>query len=320
MKFFFWFALAGCAVAAFLVAPRRHEVDGLSMAPGLLPGDVVSSGWIPQADRVTAPRRFERWILAAPDGQPAIKRLVGLPGETVTIIAGDLAVDGAVALTPPTVLAQVASRAGDCAAADGPWQRVFAPGAVYDDADFAPHESRRLLPVRDVGLAAVIDAARIAPGDVAIRVGRRAVRWQLVDPGRYAMVAGRLDGRLVGAAWRLPPGALMHDGRSPLPPQAPQAWAITESWPNDETAATPLGLRITRSGRGCSPQETDQAIESCTAWRDILHRPPASGTYEWQLDPAEIFVLGDFPSGSRDSRHWGPLPIQALHHRGEPSP
>jgi len=34
MKLFFWLSLACCAVAAFLVAPQRHEVDGLSMARG----------------------------------------------------------------------------------------------------------------------------------------------------------------------------------------------------------------------------------------------------------------------------------------------
>jgi type IV secretory pathway protease TraF len=28
---------------------------------------------------------------------------------------------------------------------------------------------------------------------------------------------------------------------------------------------------------------------------------------EWRLGPDEFFVLGDFPSASRDSRHWGPL-------------
>lgn len=277
----------------------------------------MSSDWIPQADRWIAPRRFERWIVTAPDGQPAIKRLVGLPGETVAIVEGDLAMNGVVALTPPSVLAQVASQAGDCEVADGPWQRVFAGRQVYDDADFAPHESRRLLPVRDVGLTAVIDA-RGGPVEAVMRVGSRAVRWRLVNPGRYAVAAGRLDGRLVGVAWRLPATSALYDARSPLPPYAPAAWAVAEPWRDADASAMLLGLRVARDGIACSPQEADRLIAACSTWRDILHQPPAAGTHEWHLGPGEIFVLGDFPSGSRDSRHWGPLPTKALHHRVHP--
>lgn len=311
---------AGAAVlgGVWVVWPRLHEVDGLSMAPALLPGDVVSSGFVPQARRWARPARFERRIVTAPDGRPAIKRVVGLPGEKVAIDAGDLAVDGAVVLTPPAILAQVASRAGECQAADGPWQRVFTAADVYDDAPFAPHESRWLLPVRDVGLAAVIDAARTSPLEVAIRVGPRAMRWRLDEPRRHALVAGRLDGRLVGVVWRVPAGSDGHERRSPLPPLAPQAWAIADPWPGAESPLPSLGLHIAADGRVLSLEEADQVIESCTAWRDILHLSPATGAREWQLGPGEIFVLGDYPSGSRDSRHWGPLSTTALHHRAHP--
>jgi type IV secretory pathway protease TraF len=33
------------------------------------------------------------------------------------------------------------------------------------------------------------------------------------------------------------------------------------------------------------------------------------------MGSGEVFVVGDFPAGSRDSRHWGPLPTAALRHR-----
>jgi signal peptidase I len=86
--------LAGLVIAIVaLAAPRRHEVVGLSMAPALRPGDIVSSGWLPQADRLTRPRRFDRWLLAGPDATPIIKRIIGLPGETVQIVDGDLVID-----------------------------------------------------------------------------------------------------------------------------------------------------------------------------------------------------------------------------------
>jgi type IV secretory pathway protease TraF len=57
----------------------------------------------------------------------------------------------------------------------------------------------------------------------------------------------------------------------------------------------------------------DAMIERIVVWRDILHRPGADGMVEWRLGPDVFFVLGDFPSGSRDSRHWGPLERSMLH-------
>jgi aryl-alcohol dehydrogenase-like predicted oxidoreductase len=35
----------------------------------------------------------------------------------------------------------------------------------------------------------------------------------------------------------------------------------------------------------------------------------------WTLSAGEVFAAGDFPSGSRDSRHFGPLPLTALRYR-----
>jgi len=322
-----WLLVGLCALAAFFARPPRYEIDGLSMAPALLPGDIVSSGWLPQADRLTPPRRFQRWLVTAPDGRPAIKRVVGLPGETASLIAGDLAIDGAVVLTPPDALAELASPVAAAAPHDGGWQRTFAAPAIYDDAPFAPHESRRLLPVRDVGLAAIVDATSAAPLEAAIRLGPRAVRWRLTTPARHALVAGRLDGRLVAAAWLLPAESALASGRSPLPPRPPRQWPIAEPWPEGVDGPPLLGLRLARDGEAVRAADCDSLVLACTVWRDILHRPPADGTTEWRLGPSEVFVLGDFPSGSRDSRHWGPVAVDALHHRvqsghhhfGEPS-
>ncbi len=301
-----------CAAGCWLLPPWRYEVDGLSMAPALLPGDTVSSGWLPRAGRLFPPRRFERWIVSSPDGRPAIKRLCGLPGEAVAIADGDLAIDGTVVLTPPHVLAALASPAGECLAADGPWQRAFDPAGVRDDVGFAPHESRRLLPVRDVGLAAVIDAVGPGPVDAAIRVGRRAIRWQLPSPGRHAVVAGRLDGCLVASAWSLPSGSPTSGGRCALPPCPPREWAIAKPWLASDADRPLLAIHLARAGTPIPAPEADRLIHTCTAWRDVLHLPPADGRKRWQLAADEIFVLGDFPPGSRDSRQWGPLVMTAL--------
>ena len=300
---------------AVVAAPRRHEVDGLSMAPALRPGDVVSSGWLPQADRLGSPRRFDRWLLAAPDGTPILKRIVGLSGETVGIVGGDVVIDDKAVLTPPPLLAEVASVVAACDSGPGRWQRFFPRESIYDDADFAPDESRRLLPVRDIGLAAVIDATSRAPLTAALRVGSRAIRWSL-PAGRFALVAGRLDGHLVAVAWSLG-NSPSTTGRSALPAHPPEAWQVAEPWTDSDhsNSTVPLGLSLMTDGHSLDPAATDHCLERCIVWRDMLHRVPPDGTASWQVGPGEVFVLGDFPSGSHDSRHWGPLPTTTLQHR-----
>lgn len=301
---------------AALAAPRRHEVVGLSMAPALRPGDIVSSGWLPQADPLFRLRRFDRWLLAGPDATPIIKRIIGLPGETVQIVDGDLVIDDEALLTPLPVLAQVASAVAPCDTRPGVWQRFFPGERVYDDADFAPEESRRLLPVRDIGLAVVIDAPQASPVTAAIRVGGRAIRWHL-PAGRFALVAGRLDGHLVAAAWTLA-GSPVTASRSALPPDPPAAWQIAEPWAEssgDEEPLPVLGLSLADASGPLEAVAVDRYVARCLVWRDMLHRLPPDGRARWEVGSGEVFVVGDFPAGSRDSRHWGPLPTAALRHR-----
>jgi type IV secretory pathway protease TraF len=312
-----------CGVGVF-APPRRYQVDGLSMAPGLRPGDVVTTGWFPSLDRLRQPRRHERWILTSPDGSPAIKRVVGLPGETVSIRDGDLAIGGRTILTPPSILAELASPVPEAQivsdgddAADGRWQRTVSLPVVLDDAAFAPAERRMLLPVRDVGLAAVI-RLRESPQQgatvrVLARVGGFVVPWRLKASGLYGVVAGRLDGHLVGAAWPIAEMlGLDEHSHSCLPALAPVTWDVARPWPYSTTpdadeAPPVLGLGLDVAGGPASRDNADAMIEQLVVWRDILHRPAADGVVEWRVESGNFFLLGDFPSGSRDSRHWGPL-------------
>ena len=328
-------AVAMLCVVAVLAPPRRYEIDGLSMAPGLLPDDVVESGWFPTFDRLRSPRRNERWILTTPDGAPAIKRVAGLPGEMVSISDGDLAVAGRTVLTPPQVLAELASAVPEAVivadgddGTDGRWQRTVAPIDVLDDASFAPEERRLLLPVRDVGLAAVISLHESPPQDAAVRVRIRVdgfvVPWRLKKGGRHAVVAGRLDGHLVGASWPIfdAAGRTADAGRA-VPPDAPAAWDVSLPWPDGssldaESRSPALALGLSTNGIPMSRASAAAMIERVVVWRDTLHRPAADGEIEWRLGPDAFFVLGDFPSGSRDSRHWGPLGRGAFRHRAHP--
>jgi len=323
---------AACAVAilcclAVLAPPRRYVVDGVSMAPGLQPGDVVATSWFPLLDQLRRPRRHERWILALPDGTAAIKRVVGLPGETVSIRDGDLTIGGQTFIASPQLLADMASAVGGMtihadgdAAAGGRWQRTVPTTVVFDDATWAPAESRMLLPVRDTGLAVVL-FLRTAPAagepvHARIRVGDVVVPWRINAAGRYALVAGRLDGHLVGAAWPIPDADdRSKHTRSCLPPHAPPDWDVVEPWPQsavadsdaDDAVNPPLAVGLTVAGVPVDCTTADDMIEHVRVWRDNLYRPAADGVVEWQLGPDALFVLGDFPSASRDSRHWGPL-------------
>jgi len=334
---------AACAVAilcclAVLAPPRRYVVDGLSMAPGLKPGDVIESGWFPWLDRLRRPQRHERWVLALPDGTSAIKRVVGLPGETVSIRDGDLTIDGHTFVAPPHLFAETAAavdgvtlRTDGNGAEGGPWQRTVPAPVIFDDATWAPAESRTLLPVRDRGLAVVL-FLRAAPSAgepvrARIRVGDFVVPWRIKAAGRYALVAGRLDGHLVGAAW---PITDADDGTTPnrscLPPHAPPDWDVTEPWqerlsadPHADEARNPtLALGLTVAGVPLERTAADDMIEHVIVWRDILYRPAADGVVEWRLGPDAFFVLGDFPSASRDSRHWGPLSPGTFRSRAAP--
>ncbi|MDA0253943.1 MAG: S26 family signal peptidase [Planctomycetota bacterium] len=306
--------LAGIAVTVGLaLAPRRYEVEGISMGPGLLPGDLVSTGWLPERDRWRTPERFDRWIVTLPDGSAGIKRLTGVPGETVSLAAGDLAIDGELVLKSPAVLASIGSVvSGEAAPAKTAWSRE--PELVLDRAPFATEMvNLRLLPVRDIGFAAIIDVADGQPGRLRVRgtVGSLSITWRL-SGGRCCLVAGRLDGHEVAVAWPLPAGAtLLADDSRCLPPGAPGRWSVARPWPagdgDDDAPAMSLDLLPGGEVRG--------GIERVIVWRDSRYRPAADGTTRWQLGQDAFFLLGDFSAGSRDSRQFGPLPRSALRHR-----
>jgi signal peptidase I len=301
------------AVAALLGRPLRWEVDGLSMAPGLLPGDIVHSAAFPLLDALRPPRRFDRFVVRAPDDSIGIKRIVGLPGERLSIVDGDLAIDGDVVLTPPRVLAEITSPvpAREERLTDGSI-RLVVDDPPLDDAPFAPEERRVLLPVRDIGLAAVVNAQK-SNACLRLTVGDRAVRFRPQDTGRFMLVAGRLDGRFVAAAWLLVSSDRKIEGeRSGLSGCPPAAWQLVNPWVDAGAADARLRLECRDES---SPSSGVMSVESLFAWRDILHRPGADGVVEWRLAPDELFLLGDFPSGSRDSRQWGPISADRILHR-----
>lgn len=85
------------------------RIEGHSMEPGLRDGQVA---WAFRAWCAGAPARGQVWIVEGPQG-PAVKRVLGLPGETLRERGGDLWV-GSARLEEPYV-ARVDAMDG------GPW-------------------------------------------------------------------------------------------------------------------------------------------------------------------------------------------------------
>jgi signal peptidase I len=74
---------------------RAFAIPTGSMAPTLVPGDRVLAETLP----VPPPRRGEVWLFrmpkaASPAPSLAVKRVIGLPGESVEVASGRVLVDG----------------------------------------------------------------------------------------------------------------------------------------------------------------------------------------------------------------------------------
>lgn len=86
-----WIPLAALALALSpLLVVHPVRVTGHSMEPALHDGDLR---WCLRAWAIHAPLRGEIWVVAGPSG-PSIKRVVGLPGETVDWRGSDVWING----------------------------------------------------------------------------------------------------------------------------------------------------------------------------------------------------------------------------------
>jgi signal peptidase I len=94
--------LVAAAAAALRTELEPMLVEGGSMRPTLDPGQRIAVGPL---DR--PPARGELVVVRRPEGLEVVKRVVGLPGERVRLVAGRLEVDGRPVpepyLGPPTV-------------------------------------------------------------------------------------------------------------------------------------------------------------------------------------------------------------------------
>lgn len=353
-----WAAIVSTAIQSH---ETRMQVVGWSMAPGLSDGD-----WIMSQRLDGKPRRLSRVVCRSPHGA-VVKRLVGYGGERITCRLGELAIDGRQAQKTPRQLAELGTivvdtndplggewqpegdgwrrgeggwewlayeaRATEWFAYSDPVRAVGVRGVpsvlLFDDAPWLPAESRRLEAVRDTGVAAIID--------ITVPVGRTAEIWirhpsgmalsGVRGAGRMAVVAGRLDGRLVAAAWPILPAPARSETSDRLcsPSLRWALGAIASGWPvvwpaardqrdhpdadvMDAASGYAIGLRLTATtGNGEGRSVCHARVRRLALWRDV-HWLPGPGKETWEVPAGHVFLLGDCPAASRDCRHWGAVP------------
>jgi signal peptidase I len=87
----YWVPLAAVALALSpLLVVHPVRISGHSMEPALKEGDLR---WAQRAWASHAPKRGEIWAVEGPHG-PSVKRVLGLPGESVTWRGPDLWING----------------------------------------------------------------------------------------------------------------------------------------------------------------------------------------------------------------------------------
>ncbi len=82
-----WYTLGAVTYATSL---RLYTIPSGSMSPTLAPGDKVCAELAPR----TPPKRGEIWIFNSPTGSAFVKRVIGLPGETVAVAGGKVTING----------------------------------------------------------------------------------------------------------------------------------------------------------------------------------------------------------------------------------
>lgn len=326
-------------ITAFALFGRPYRVVGRSMEPALVEGDWVLL-------RGGAPRDGDVVVFREPDsGVLAVKRVAGEPGERVQIVGGELWSDGAVRARPlhgvedllpmieavGTAIAEHLDlqHAGFTAAGED-WRLPAGEAQAYlrrpPLADYLLRGETIFgsLPAADLGLElayALDDAA--AEVFIELRVGRASFRASLLEGGGRLSVARReADGVITRLHEQsLTPradagrfffaavdrtltvvvnGRVLLNGLAFQPPAPP----IFADRPPEFSHFSHAGI----GGRG------PLRLTGLRLGRDVLL--DAAGTFGgaevFHLGPDEFFLLGDNPTHSRDSRHYGAVDRSAI--------
>ena len=139
--------------------------------------------------------------------------------------------------------------------------------------------------------------------------------------GQLAVIAGRLDGQFVIAAWPIPrerQAEEIYDNHNKyVRSELPESWSARLNVPNKKNLAhsvpaIAVGIKsLGGQGKLLADEPCIVKAEAVSVWRDIYWLSTPNKT-EWNVPEDHIFVLGDCPAASRDSRQWGCLPCDAI--------
>ena len=264
------------------------------------------------------PQRWEVVVFHSPaDSQLTVKRIVGMPGETVELRSGDVCINGQAAkksLDQMRAVRQLIHAETNVVRrwhgenwhwSDGAWQiatndhdwhwlrylhRNGKP--ITDDTAYNAGLTRRLFPVRDFCFSANICAE--GEGKLAVRFdnGREQFEWEGDLRGDVLLEVFAFDRRC----------QVFLNGDL----------ALTEKF---DSSAHIVGCV---SPFAIGSKNLAVALSHLRIYRDIYH---ASQSEELGvarpmtpivLGANEIIVLGDNVPVSLDSRHWGPVPLRLL--------
>lgn len=332
-------ALIAVFVTAFVLFGRPYRVVGRSMEPALVEGDWVIL-------RGGAPRDGDVVVFREPDsGVLAVKRVAGEPGESVQIIGGELWSDGAVRTRPLQGVEDLLPMLEAAGAALAEHLDLRHAGFTADGADWqlqageAQAYLRRpplagyllrgeqipgSLPAADLGLElayALEDPA--AEVFIELRVGRASFRASLLEGGGKLLVERRE-----------PDGTITRLHEAPLTPRAAAGKLFFAAVDRSLTVA--LDGNVLLAGLPFQPPAPPIFADRPPEFGHFSHagiggRGPlrltrirlgrdvlldAAGTFGvsevFHLGPDEFFLLGDNPTQSRDSRHYGAVDRSAI--------
>lgn len=272
----------------------------------------------------------------------AVKRIVGLPGESISIAGGNVLVNGIVAVKPPDVQNQMLIHEFDSGFAaagrnrDQPWDRLardpaeksddawlYQPirayqrnndsllaGGIEDSFGYNQNLPRKLNFAEEVK----VSLGSIAAGSAAItlRFGRTAA-FVAIDNGKRTLTSGTKQ-----PTSNAPPPTRLD---SPV-----NSIAISNL---DQQLRIHAGHRLIKTEQlDVQPAGNDDRLQiliSSSTDRTNLRLQIQRDVYyignresdriseaEWTLADDQYFVLGDNPPASIDSRHYGPISRRAI--------
>ena len=333
-------------VKAFVV--DVYLVDSASMEPAIHGAAEGGERVLVRYERRPALRRFDLVVLRLPgEPDPVVKRVVGLPGESVLISNGDVLIDrrrlDPSAPRPAPVLMFDSARQPlqDCFHFAGPW-RLEGGERALDVRDLAPDGDAALLcyqrPVDDGWLApdgTLIEGRRpvgdlVLESEVTVEGAGGRLFWRLTEQGdlfEFELWPGP-DGQALARILRRQRGAPpepLAEGRVPFAGGARHSvlvanvddslvlridgseGVLSASYEANRPLSGPSRHLLPRACLGAAGLAV--RVGRVRLSRDLAYTQ--RGTFgvlgEVTLGPDELFVLGDNSSDSVDGRDWGPV-------------